>query len=140
MRVLFADTFYWIAFVNPSDDWHQRVRQSFKELQPCKLVTTDEVLTELLTFYSKSGNQLRYKAANLVRGLLSSKDVEVVPQSRQSFMEGLALYEQRLDKGYSIPDCISMNTMKQLSITDTMTHDKHFIQEGFTILFLDTDK
>lgn len=139
MKILFADAFYWIAFVNPSDDWHHRVRQALRKLQPCKLVTTEEVLTELLTFYSKSGAKLRRKAARLVRVLSESPEVEVFQQSHQSFTEGLGLYEKRLDKGYSLTDCVSMNTMRQLGIADILTHDKHFAQEGFTILFTDRD-
>lgn len=135
MRLVFADTFYWIAFINPADAWYHRVRQTFQRLQPCKLITTDEVLVELLTFYSKSGAQLRHRAANLAKDVLTSVDVEVVEQSRQSFLKGLNLYHDRLDKGYSLTDCISMNTMHYLEITEVLTHDRHFAQEGFTLLF-----
>ncbi|MGP1385031.1 MAG: type II toxin-antitoxin system VapC family toxin [Thainema sp.] len=125
MKLLFADTFFWIAFLNPADDWHHQVRQTFARLQPCQLITTDEVLTEVLAFYSKSGVQLRTKAANLVRDILASPDVDVYPQSHQSFLDGLTLYEQRLDKGYSLADCISMNVMKRQNIAEILTHDKH---------------
>jgi len=135
MRTLFADTFFWIAFLNPADDWHLRVRQTFASLQPCKLVTTDEVLTEVLTFYSKSGSQLRQKAATLTRDLLASPEVDIQPQTHQSFLDGLSLYEQRLDKGYSLADCISMNVMERRNINEVLTHDRHFAQEGYTILF-----
>ncbi|MHC5933001.1 type II toxin-antitoxin system VapC family toxin [Nostoc sp.] len=135
MRLIFADTFYWIAFVNPADTWHTRVRQAFKLLSPCKLITTDEVLVELLAFYSKSGVQLRQKVANLVRDILDSPDIEVKQQTHESFLAGLTLYENRLDKGYSLTDCISMNTGQELGIIEVLTHDKHFSQEGFNILF-----
>ncbi|MBW4443817.1 MAG: PIN domain-containing protein [Plectolyngbya sp. WJT66-NPBG17] len=137
MRQVFADTFYWIAFVDPGDTWHERVRQIFRALQPCKLITTDEVLVELLAFYSKSGTQLRQRASNLTRDILEGSDIEVIEQSHRSFLEGLALYENRLDKGYSLTDCISMSTMRQLGITEVLTHDKHFTQEGFAVLFPD---
>ena len=50
------------------------------------------------------------------------------------FFEGLALYGSRLDKGYSLTDCISMNAMRERGITDVLTHDDHFTQEGFNIL------
>lgn len=40
-----------------------------------------------------------------------------------------------LDKGYSLTDCSSMCVMKTLGITDVLTHDKHFAQEGFHLLF-----
>lgn len=37
-------------------------------------------------------------------------------------------------KAYSLTDCISMEAMRQEGITDILTHDNHFTQEGFTIL------
>ncbi len=51
-----------------------------------------------------------------------------------SFLEALELYESRLDKGYSLTDCISMNVCHKLGITQVLTHDHHFEQEGFSIL------
>ncbi len=44
------------------------------------------------------------------------------------------IYEKRLDKDYSLTDCISILTMKTLNIREILTHDNHFEQEGFTIL------
>ncbi|MFN0095717.1 MAG: hypothetical protein ACKVVT_13190 [Dehalococcoidia bacterium] len=49
-------------------------------------------------------------------------------------MTGLALYEARLDKGYSLVDCISMVTMRELGITDVLSGDRHFAREGFTLI------
>ena len=134
MRTVFADTFYWISFINPKDAWCNRVREIFRSLEPCKLVTTDEVLVELLAFYSRSGELLRQRAAGLVRGSLNSSSIQVVEQTRASFLKGLDLYEHRLDKGYSLTDCISMQTMRQLGIREVLTHDRHFTQEGFVVL------
>ncbi len=134
MRLVFADTFYWISFVNPKDEYHQQAIKVFAAIQPCKIITTDDVLVELLAFYSKSGFQLRQRTTKLIRGILNCSDIQVISQSHESFLNGLELYENRLDKGYSLTDCISMNVMKQLQIVEVLTHDKHFSQEGFTIL------
>jgi predicted nucleic acid-binding protein len=54
----------------------------------------------------------------------------VHPQSRESFLAGLRLYEQRYDKGYSFVDCISMTTMRRHGISEILTTDHHFTQEG----------
>jgi hypothetical protein len=43
----------------------------------------------------------------------------------------LALYQSRLDKGYSLTDCISMQTMRREGLTEVLTNDRHFEQEGF---------
>jgi predicted nucleic acid-binding protein len=60
--------------------------------------------------------------------------VVVRQQSHQTFLDGLALYKRRLDKGYSLTDCISMEAMREEGLTRILTHDAHFAQEGFIIL------
>ncbi len=35
------------------------------------------------------------------------------------------------DKGYSLTDCVSMQTMRQGGLTQALTNDRHFEQEGF---------
>jgi len=47
----------------------------------------------------------------------------------------MTLYEQRPDKGYSLVDCISMQTMRREGVIDVLTNDRHFQQEGFRALF-----
>src|SRR5437016_4936866 len=74
-------------------------------------VTTDEVLIEFLTFFAEQGPRWRESAVRLVQAVFGSAEVEVVPQSRDSFRAGLELYSRRPDKGYSLTDCVSMSTM-----------------------------
>ncbi len=138
MNALFADTFYWVALINPQDDWHKRVLKFSQSLKDVDLVTTEEVLVEVLAFYSKSGLKMRQRVVNLVKSILNNERITVVEQTHQSFLLGLALYQQRLDKGYSLTDCISMNTMKNLGINSVLSHDNHFAQEGLIILFDDS--
>ncbi|MDX2229975.1 MAG: hypothetical protein NW220_10075 [Leptolyngbyaceae cyanobacterium bins.349] len=59
MRRVFADAFYWIALINPGDDWHLQARQVGLSLYPCTLVTTEEVLIETVNFYSSKGIEKR---------------------------------------------------------------------------------
>jgi predicted nucleic acid-binding protein len=66
---------------------------------------------------------------------LTSSVVRVIPQSRESLRAGLHLYRARPDKGYSLIDCISMQTMRREGLTDVLTNDRHFEQEGFRALF-----
>ena len=137
MKQVFADTFYWIASINPEDDWHHKTRALTATLDQVQIVTTDEVLTEVLTFFSAHGRSMRRRAVQLVKGLMDNPKVLVLQQTRDSFLAGVQLYESRSDKEYSLPDCISMNTLRQLSITEVLTHDRHFTQEGFVILLDD---
>ena len=134
MTAVFADTFYWIALINPRDSGYDAVLEYSRSLGSRLVLTTDEVLTELLAFCA-ADPQLRLEAALAVRDILASKGARVVPQSRESFLSGLALYQSRPDKGYSLTDCISMQTMRHEGVTEALTNDRHFEQEGFRALF-----
>jgi uncharacterized protein len=134
-RTLFADTFYWVALLYPRDASHARVTSFSKALGATRLVTTDEVFIEVLNWFSAAGPVWRGKAAALIRDLRNDPDVDVLPQTRADFDAALALYEARPDKGYSLTDCRSMNALRHLGLTEVLTNDHHFAQEGLTILF-----
>jgi predicted nucleic acid-binding protein len=134
MRRIFADAVYWVAITHRKDQWHARAVQVSQQLGAVTLVTTDEVLTEFLNHFGAYGDQMRAQAVDTVRDLFNDPAVLVVPQSRRTFLAGLALCEARQDKEYGLTDCISMATMRQEGLTEVLTHDRHFTQEGFTKL------
>jgi uncharacterized protein len=134
MRRVFADAQYWVAILNDRDQSHATARAATRALTGAQLVTTEEVLTEVLAYFCEAGPYFRTLASDTVRGLYLKPSMIVLPQSRQSFLSGLALYEARSDKGYSLVDCISMETMRQEGIREILTHDDHFTQEMFIIL------
>ena len=134
MRTVFADTFYWISLANPNDEWHNTVKHVSVSLGPAQLVTTDEVLTEFLTYYSGRGAALRAVAVKLVRATMCDPNIRTVPQSRTSFERALRLYEGRADKDFSLTDCSSMEAMREHGLHEVLTHDHHFEQESFQIL------
>jgi predicted nucleic acid-binding protein len=135
MSRFFADTFYWIALSNRRDQWHAQVQAFSLALRAYHLYTTDEVLAEFLTFCSEGSPRTRRQAARFARTILADPHVTVVPQTHTSFLDGLALYEARLDKHYSLTDCISMHVMRREGLTEALTNDRHFEQEGFRIQF-----
>ena len=134
MKMVFADSNYWIAIVAPNDQWAEAAKRARGLLGDVVLLTTDEVLSEFLTALSRYGQNLRQQAARMVRAILDNPNVKVLPQTRDSFLRGVELYEQRPDKTYSLTDCISMNAMRTESVGEILTHDHHFAQEGFQVL------
>jgi len=42
MKRVFADTFYWIALINKSDSWYQRVKSYSVNLENIEIITTEE--------------------------------------------------------------------------------------------------
>jgi hypothetical protein len=67
---VFADTFYWIALTDSTDAAHKRARQVTDDL-----VTTDEVLTEYLNFFSASQEFMRREIVLTVEDILQDPDV-----------------------------------------------------------------
>ncbi len=129
MKAVFADTFYWIALTNPLDAAYSHAQTFVNDI-----VTTDEVLTEYLNYFSSSAH-LRHKASLIVETAFHDPTVRLIVQSHESFRAGFALYRARPDKGYSLTDCISMEVMRREGLTDILTNDRHFEQEGFRALF-----
>ncbi len=134
MKIAFVDTQYFAVFFQESDQWHKRAVELESQIDGYKFVTTDAVLTEVLNYFSGYGSITRLEIAALVADVLTDENFQVIEQTREVFLNGLELYESRLDKGYSLTDCISMNVCRELSITEILTHDHHFEQEGFKIL------
>jgi predicted nucleic acid-binding protein len=114
----FADTFYWVALIHRKDASNRAVLEFSRTLASDVLITTDEVLTEVLAFCS-SDQSLRVEAVIAVRAILATRNVRVIPQTHEGFLDGLTLYENRPDKGYSL----------------VLSNDRHFEQEGFRALF-----
>ena len=135
MKSIFADTFYWTALLNPKDDYHGIVKNYSTQLESAILVTSDEVITEFLNFFSKYHPLMRQGAVQRAKEILNHDCIEVIHSNHDRFLAGIKFYQQRPDKGYSLTDCWSMLIMKELEIRQILTHDKHFAQEGFIILF-----
>jgi predicted nucleic acid-binding protein len=131
MSRVFADTQYWIALLNKKDQSHQAAWALNQALRGVTIVTTDEVLTEVLAYFCERGRLLRTRAVAFLEGVMSHPDIVVQPQSHQTFVDGFALYKARPDKGYSLTDCISMLSMRQEGISEILTRDDHFTREGF---------
>jgi predicted nucleic acid-binding protein len=129
VRLVFADTVYWLAIFVPDDAWAGAARAA--DCSAALIVTTEEVLSEFLTAVSAYGDRTRRLACRLVREILRDPGIELAAQSHESFLAGLALYKRRPDKKYSLADCISMNVMRQRAIQEVLTNDRHFAQEGF---------
>lgn len=134
MKRVFADTAYWIALTNSFDQYHAKAVEVSEILGSCRLLTTDLVLTEFLNALADKGPHLRAAVAEMVETILRNPHVFVIPTSRRTFMKSLALYKARPDKGYSLTDCSSMLLMRERRLSQALTTDRHFEQEGFTAL------
>ena len=136
MTPVFADTCCWIALSYSSDENHDRAVAWNGRLgdEGRSILTTEEVFVEYLTFFSDKGGFWRARAAAIVEELRRQRNIEVLAQTSASFQGGVDLYALRLDKSYSLTDCIAMQVMRRERLAEALTNDRHFEQEGFVAL------
>ena len=137
MTPVFADTLHWIGLINPADQWHAKAVAAGRALGDVPLITTDEVLFEVLNAFAGAGPHSRRVAAQFVRRLIEDPDVEIVRRDWGLFLAALHLYERRPDQAYSLTDCSSMHVMRERRLLEVLTHDRHFVHEGFITLIPD---
>jgi predicted nucleic acid-binding protein len=131
MNRLFADTFFFFAFLNADDSAH-REASTFYDAFDGQLVTTEWILTEVAD--GLSGVSDRQVFIDFHRALRNDSTVKIVPSSSELFAAGVELYATRPDKEWSLTDCISFVVMERETLTDALTGDRHFEQAGFKAL------
>jgi predicted nucleic acid-binding protein len=135
MKKVFADTFYWAALINPRDQWHEKAVGLRENISAgIKIVTTETVLIELMNYFCEFGEEVRSVVVEDVRDIMVDLSIDFIEHGTTTFLDAVTMYEKRLDKGYSLTDCISMIVMRDQGITEILTHDNHFEQEGFVVL------
>jgi len=102
MKIVFVDSLYWIALINPKDQWYSVTVEAKKRYGSAKFVTTEAVLIEVLNYFSTYGARFRFISSQVTRAILDDPDIEVLPIHSSLFLSGLNLDEQTLDKGYSM--------------------------------------
>jgi predicted nucleic acid-binding protein len=97
MSAVFADTYYFIALLNPGDKEHARSLEFTKTFQG-RMVTTAWVLTELADRMCRP--PARAIAGLFLEQLPRKREMRVVPAEQPLFAAGLQLFRQRPDKDW----------------------------------------
>ena len=132
MKLIFADTYYYLALLNPRDSAHA-MAVSLSQRGSGKMITTEWVLTEVADAFAAPS--LRPAFLALLDSLEADEDVQTVRATRELFSRGIELYRDRPDKDWPLTDCISFVVMEEHKIVEALTADKHFQQAGFVTLF-----
>jgi uncharacterized protein len=128
MRRVFADSFYFFALTNTKDTAHRRA-MDFSAAFDGELITTPWVLTEVGDGLARPS--LRSLFIELLDDLKSNAHVYVDSCSDELLTAGIDLFGRRMDKEWSLTDCISFVVMWREGITEALTGDHHFEQAGF---------
>jgi len=131
MKSVFADTSFYLAVVNSKDALYARAMRLSSRFRG-RVVTTSYVVMELGNALSRAEHRASFVA--LIRQLRGDPDTIIVPASDDLFNQGLDLFTHRVDKDWSLTDCISFEVMNQRRIAEALTEDHHFTQAGFRAL------
>lgn len=66
-----------------------------------------------------------------VQALFENPDIEVVWADQAILKDAFSLLQNRPDKTYSWCDALSFAIMRERNLTDALSTDRHFEQEGF---------
>jgi uncharacterized protein len=131
MKPVLADTFFYLAVLNPKDACHDRARD-WSDNYDGPILTTTWVLTELADALAKRHQRDWFN--DLYQALLDDPQLEVLPVSQEQWEQGRQLFAARPDKDWSLTDCISFVVMQERGLKDALTGDHHFEQAGFKAL------
>ncbi|MEP6913114.1 MAG: PIN domain-containing protein [bacterium] len=131
MADVFVDTFFVVALVNKNDQHHRLALDLAKRFTGPGLVTTDAILLEIGNALSRN---FKRESVEIIEHFLTSDDVKVIHLHPLLFRKAFDLYKSHSDKLWGLIDCVSFVVMKELAITDALSADKHFGQEGFKAL------
>jgi predicted nucleic acid-binding protein len=139
-RLIFVDTWAWLALANRKDAYHSTAQKCYAEIKAdgLKLVTSDYVLDETITALFRN---VAYKnAVQFVESLFlmvngARLSLERITESR--FEAAWLLRKRYQDKpDISFTDLTSIVLMQELAINRVFTGDTHFEEAnlGFEIL------
>lgn len=125
---LLLDTSGLLSLFDEGDVRHHEASEIFAKAQ--FLVTTNYVLAEFVPLTHVRGLQ-REKSLSFLQALVLLPRIEVVWIDERRHQEAMKLLNKRLDKTYSLCDAVSFVLMRERQISQALTTDKHFVQEGF---------
>jgi uncharacterized protein len=128
---MFLDTSGLLSLYDSRDAFHQEAVRQYRRAE--RLITHNYVLAELVALV-KARNLPWQDALGCVGSLLDHPLIEILWVDEAFHRAGMELLSRRLDKRYSLCDAISFLHMQTRGVTEALTTDRHFEQEGLVRL------
>ncbi|MBD2503121.1 type II toxin-antitoxin system VapC family toxin [Anabaena azotica] len=126
---MLLDTSGLLCYIHQNEPQHQEAVQ-FLSIINKKFLTHSYVLAELIAL-ALIRRFPRPAVLTFVMDLLDNPDIETVWVGEKLHREAMKLLMERQDKTYSLCDAVSFVLMRQRGMTEALTTDRHFEQEGF---------
>lgn len=125
---MLLDTSGLLCLHHRAEPFHQQARLHYQEAR--FRVTHNYVLAEFVAL-ATARRLPRMPALMYMTDLLDNPDIEMVWVDDALHRDAMALLLARQDKTYSLCDAVSFVVMRQRNITEGLTTDRDFEQEGF---------
>jgi len=126
--MLLLDTSGLLCYLHQAEPQHEQAVEYFNLTN--QSLTHSYVLAELIAL-AEVRRFPRLPTLNFMNDLLEHPDIEVVWVDELLHCQGMTLLMERVDKTYSLCDAVSFVLMQKRGITEALTTDRHFEQEGF---------
>nr|MDO8080040.1 PIN domain-containing protein [Candidatus Freyarchaeota archaeon] len=139
-KLVFVDTWAWLALANRKDSNHKSAFREYKEMrrENCIMVTSDYVLDEVITALFR--NVVFVTAVRFIEALhsmIKNDQLKLERISEERFRIAWQLRKKLKDKpNISFTDLTSFGLMQELKITKVFTGDADFVKVnlGFEIV------
>ena len=125
---MLLDTSGLLCLHNRAEPLHRDARTLYHAAH--MRVTHSDVLAEFVAL-AHARRLPRIAALTFISDLVENSDIDTVWVDEPLHREAVALLMARPDKTYSLCDAVSFVLMRQRRVTEALTTDRHFEQEGF---------
>lgn len=125
---MFLDTSGLLSLHHRGESSHEQARGHYK--QAAVRLTHSYVLAEFVAL-ANARRLPRGPALTYILDLMESPDIESVWVDEGLHRQAMELLLNRQDKFYSLCDAVSFVLMRHRRMSDALTTDHHFEQEGF---------
>lgn len=126
---MLIDTSGFFSLQDKSATVHQIAIAKYQSAQ--LRITTNYILAECVALHGSRKKIPREISLRFSEEVLTDSGLEIVYIDEDLHRKAVQLLKARRDKGYSLCDATSFVLMRERKITEALTTDKHFEQEGF---------
>lgn len=130
---MLLDTSGLLCLHHEAEPFHDQACAAYKTA--CIRLTHGYILAEFVAL-THARRFPRPAALAFMTDLLNNPDIETVWVDEPLHLKAMALLQARPDKTYSLCDAVSLVLMRERNITEALTTDLHFEQEGFRRLLV----
>ena len=128
---MLIDTSGFLCFNEKEESFHEKAVELYDSAKA--RLTTNYVLAEYTALAQVRGIA-RQKITEFSTRILETREIEIVWVNESLHRQAVELIKERPDKNYSLCDAVSFVVMRVRDISEALTTDKHFEQEGFVRL------